>query len=165
MTPRLICDSINNLAKKTIGKTVKRPWNRFKPDETSWWIVPSAKQPHYKFGKFFFKPDTDNDTTYLLCGLYIEKGLDPSIGAVYSSAKAKRLIMDPTWSWFDFLEKTNNGELISAIKSADLNQPSNSILMADTSQNLPHLTHTRRNIQWDGIITDLTGFPKQTKLQ
>ena len=34
-----------------------RPWNKFDPDNTFWWLVPRAKWPAYNHGKFFFSPD------------------------------------------------------------------------------------------------------------
>jgi hypothetical protein len=33
-----------------------RPWNRFEPVNTDWWIVPSTDWPAYRYGKGMFKP-------------------------------------------------------------------------------------------------------------
>lgn len=72
-----------------------RPWNRFEPLNTEWWLIPSTEWPAYRHGKFFFK--TRNKDRDLYCGLFVEKGLDPSIAVAFPTGK--RLVMDNTWTW------------------------------------------------------------------
>lgn len=91
-----------------------RPWNRYDPDNTFWWLVPSTDWPAYKHGKVFFSPERA-PAEHLFCGLHIEKGLDPSVAPAYTSARGRRLIMTPEWTWFDFLADFDSGRLRSAI--------------------------------------------------
>lgn len=115
-TPRRICDLIASPAEKKAGKLTKRPWNRFKPDLTSWWLVPDSKIPHFKHGKYYFNWGDKNKST-LLAGLYIEKGLDEKLGVVYSSKKAKNFIMTPDWTWFKFIEDLKNKHFFEKLKN------------------------------------------------
>ncbi len=116
-TPRRLCDVISPFAGKNLGRLTKRPWNRFKPDLTSWWLVPNSKIPHYKHGKYYFNWGDKNHTT-LLSGLYIEKGLDEKLGVVYSSRKAKNFIMTQDWCWFSLIESLKNRRLFESLKSS-----------------------------------------------
>ena len=101
-TPRRLCDVITPLAEKKMEKLTKRPWDRFRPDLTPWFLVPSGKVTHFKHGKLYFNwADKTHDS--LLAGLFIEKGLDEKLGAVYSSRKAKNFIMSSDWNWFRFI--------------------------------------------------------------
>jgi len=90
-------------------KLTPRPHNRFAPDDTIWWLVPSSEWPAHKFGKFFFEsrkerlPDRSPDSIYF--GLYVEKGLSPVVGSIYP----RTWIMDGDWFWAEFLEKLQSG--------------------------------------------------------
>ncbi len=114
-TPRRLCDVVSPLANEKLGKLTKRPWNRFNPDLTSWWLVPNTKTVHFNSGKYYFNWGDKKHTT-LLAGLYIEKGLDEKISAVYSSRKAKNFIMNDNWAWFSFLEGMKNMQLFENIR-------------------------------------------------
>jgi hypothetical protein len=87
-----------------------RPWNRFEPENTEWWLVPSTDWPAYRHGKFFFKERNENRDLY--CGLFVEKGLDPSIAVAYPSGK--RLVMDDDWTWHRLLSDMASGQLRGA---------------------------------------------------
>ncbi len=120
---RRVCDVVGDDAKDEINGIVKRPWNRFKPEECSWWLVPSAKQPHYQFGKYFFSPSRKAGKDFILGGFYVEKGLDPSISAVYSSRKAKRFITDTSWCWNRFMEQIKDRSFFNRINALGLGLP------------------------------------------
>ena len=115
-TPRRLCDVISPFVEKECGKLTKRPWNRFKPDVTSWWLVPGTGIPHFKHGKYYFNWADKNRET-LLAGLYAEKGLDEELGVAYSSKKAKNFIMTPNWNWFRFLEGIKTRQLFENLKT------------------------------------------------
>jgi len=68
-------------------------------------------------GKFFFDWGGDDS---ILCGFYVEKGLDPKVlqTKLYTSAKAKRFIMQPDWIWHQFLHDCYSGRIESAIRAA-----------------------------------------------
>lgn len=94
-----------------------RPWNRYDPDNTLWWIIPSTEWPAYKHGKLFFSPERA-PTGCLFCGLHIEKGLDPSVAEAYSPGAGQRLIMKEDWTWLMFLTDLNTQRFRSAVISA-----------------------------------------------
>jgi hypothetical protein len=115
-TPRRLCNVMLPFAEGKHEKLTKRPWNRFNPDLTSWWLVQSSKIPHFKYGKYFFNWGDKKHTT-LLTGLYVEKGLDEKISCVYSSRKAKNFIMLPDWNWFKLIEDLSNKQFFEALKN------------------------------------------------
>jgi hypothetical protein len=88
-----------------------RPWNRFEPTNTEWWLIPSTEWPAYRHGKFFFGARNENRDLY--CGLFVEKGLDPSIAVAYPSGK--RLVMDDDWAWHRLLGDMGSGCLRGAV--------------------------------------------------
>jgi hypothetical protein len=80
-----------------------RPYNRFEPDNTVWWLVPSTEWPAYKYGKLFFDSRKDHlpqEQDGIYCGFYIEKGLSPAVSNFYPPS----LIMDDAWLWNDFIK-------------------------------------------------------------
>jgi hypothetical protein len=88
-----------------------RPWNRFEPTNTEWWLIPSIAWPAYRHGKFFFRAQSDNRDLY--CGLFVEKGLDPSIAVAFPTGK--RLVMDNGWTWHRLLAEMESSSLSAAI--------------------------------------------------
>ena len=115
---RLAAYSVQKYLKKEGWQQLStRPWNRYDPDNTLWWIIPSAEWPAYKHGKLFFSPERA-PTGCLFCGLHVEKGLDPSIAGAYSAGAGQRLIMKENWTWFEFLTDLGSENLCSTIMSA-----------------------------------------------
>jgi hypothetical protein len=54
-------------------------------------------------------------------GLYLSKGLDPSLASVYPSKKGRRLIMTDDWAWHKFTADCRSGAVGAAIHTAALN--------------------------------------------
>lgn len=117
LTPRLICEEISGLSEI---KLTKRPWDRFRPDASPWWLVPSTDLLHYKYAKFYFSWEGDKQEA-INCGLYVEKGLDENLAPVYSSKQARNLIMNKDWSWHKIVELFNNSKLFEAISNGGNN--------------------------------------------
>ncbi|UDQ97369.1 hypothetical protein AAEX28_10100 [Lentisphaerota bacterium WC36G] len=112
-SPRRLADEIADIAESDFNlKLARRPFNRFKPVETSWWLVPSAKMPFYSFGKFYFTWN-EKMMDYIDAGFYIEKGLDKSLKILYPKAgsKGRALLMEKPWVWNEFIDKCQNGGL------------------------------------------------------
>src|SRR5208282_1908678 len=90
-------------------KLTPRPYNRFAPDETIWWLVPSGEWPAFKFGKLFFEPRADRmpggSPESIYFGFYVEKGLSPVVGNIYP----RSWIMDEEWFWDEFLGQLESG--------------------------------------------------------
>ena len=89
-SPRKLCEAIEAILPADAGRLIRRPYNHFQPTMTSWWLVPSNELPFFKFGKFGFSWDEKVRDT-ISCGLYLSKGLDPMLKAVYPSKKGGRL--------------------------------------------------------------------------
>lgn len=85
-----------------------RPFNRFEPDTTIWWLVPSTEWPSYKRGKIaIFKPvNSDN----FMVGLYFEKGLSAKASSMYSLRTAEKLRIGNDWAWNILLKDIDNGK-------------------------------------------------------
>ena len=84
-----------------------RPYNRFEPVNTDWWLIPSTDWPAYSYGKFFFS--TSNKERALCCGFYVEKGLDPAVAAAFPTGR--QLVMDSLWSWHTVLKGMKLGPI------------------------------------------------------
>ncbi len=113
LTPRLICEEVSGLSLSDI-KLTKRPWDRFRPDTSPWWLVPSTDLLHYKYAKFYFNWKDDKQEA-INCGLYVEKGLDESLSPVYSSKQARNLMMNKNWSWHRIVNSFNDSYFFEAI--------------------------------------------------
>jgi hypothetical protein len=100
-----------------MANVTARPWNKFDPDNTFWWLVPDTVWPAFNHGKLFFSPDRA-PKGHLFCGLHIEKGLDQSVSEAYPSRAGKRLIMSENWIWHRFLEDLRSGAVDSALRQA-----------------------------------------------
>lgn len=114
---RLAAYAVKKLLDGKGSKVTARPWNKFDPDNTLWWIVPHTEWPAYRWGKFFFSPD-HAPKDFLFCGLHMEKGLDPRVADAYPSRGGKSLIMRDDWAWHSFLGDLRSGVLNSAVKKA-----------------------------------------------
>jgi len=122
-TPRKMCEAIDDIGDGEGMKLSRRPWNRFKATHSSWWLVPSAKQPHHQFGKYFFDWG-DKDLETIVGGFYVEKGLDEALRVVYPSKKGAKLMMKSDWAWMNFISEVRSGDFVSRIKelAANLDQ-------------------------------------------
>lgn len=93
---------------------VVRPFNRFKPEKTTWWLIPSSEWPAYKYGKIFCELKEKQHPTQkekLYCGFHVEKGL----GEIARKIALSSLIMDSSWLWNDFYEDCQNYKIPSSL--------------------------------------------------
>ena len=90
-------------------KLTPRPYNRFTPDDTIWWLVPSSEWPAYRFGKLFFEPRVERilgrSSGSIYFGFYVEKGLSPVVGQIYPPT----WVMHADWFWTEFLDRLHSG--------------------------------------------------------
>ena len=96
---------------------VARPYNRFKPKETVWWVIPSKEWPAHRFAKFMIW--RKNNKMYV--GLNIEKGFGNELFEL--NLAPKKLVIDNDWIWKKFKQDLTNGNLneilLDASKSVD----------------------------------------------
>ncbi len=115
--PHRLCNSLAESAMASNYKLARRPFNRFEPETSAWWLVPSSALPFYQFKKIYCTW-ADKERTAMLCGLYLEKGLAPELAVVYPSKKGKSLLMNPKWYWHKFVKNCSDGSFIEKIKNA-----------------------------------------------
>lgn len=104
-----------------------RPWNRFNPEDTDWWIVPSTDWPAYRYGKGMLKPDV-RFPDHILCGLYVEKGFAPLVLGAYPELGRRGHVIDEGWAWFKFLDGLSNGSILCAAQTVTQETGSSMIL-------------------------------------
>jgi hypothetical protein len=92
-------------------KLSARPYNRFEPLNTEWWLIPSTDWPAYHHGKYFFRAQNSHRDLY--GGLFVEKGLDPSIAIAFPTGK--KLVMKKDWAWHRVLGDMQSGALNAPI--------------------------------------------------
>ena len=123
-TPRKMCEAIDEIGDGLGMKLSRRPWNRYKATHSSWWLVPSPKQPHHQFGKYFFDWGDDKLET-IVGGFYVEKGLDEALRVVYPSKKGAKLMMKSNWAWMKFFDALQSGRFVELISSIAKDLPIN----------------------------------------
>lgn len=104
------CHAVQSLSAKPY---TSRPWNRNRPDETTWWLVPATDWPAFHLGKLIFEPD-EGPGKLCWIGLHVEKGVDPSVAEAFRSTKGRRLIMGAGWTWHKFLDDLRSGAVLKA---------------------------------------------------
>lgn len=115
--PHRLCNSIAEAAALSGCKLARRPFNRFEPETSAWWLVPSSALPFYQFNKIYCTWG-NHERDSMLCGLYFEKGLAPELATVYPSKKGRSLLMNPKWYWHKFIQNCLDGSLTEIIKTA-----------------------------------------------
>lgn len=92
--PHRLCNVLAESAMKSNKKLARRPFNRFEPETSAWWLVPSSALPFYQFNKIYCNW-ANKERNAMLCGLYLEKGLAPELASVYPSKKGQIIAYEP----------------------------------------------------------------------
>ncbi|MEM4723543.1 MAG: hypothetical protein QXP01_00860 [Candidatus Hadarchaeum sp.] len=86
-----------------------RPFNRFRPAYTEWWIIPSKEWPAYKFGKLCFHRRPRSLEGSLYAGYYVEKGLGQNLQGIQVVPSSH--VMKDDWHWHKFVKWAQRGEI------------------------------------------------------
>lgn len=89
-----------------------RPYNRYAPENSLWWIVPSTDWPAYKHGKITISKEQEGEMFF---GLNIEKAIGREAAACYQSKRAQKIIMDVDWCWYGFYKGLSEGKITNAM--------------------------------------------------
>jgi hypothetical protein len=116
-SPQELCYRVKQLCEGEFETLSARPWNRFEPANSLWWIVPATDWPAFRHGKLYFDW-TSPDHSAISCGLHVEKGLNRSIQSAYPSKKGSQYIMGSDWVWHRFLRDLENGTVPTALAKA-----------------------------------------------
>jgi hypothetical protein len=118
-------DAVTRLQKAATGPFLSTlPFNRFdKIDETQWWLSPSSVNPAYKYGKIICM--YGNYAPEMFIGFYVEKGLDSGIAGPGFSGAERRVRMDSSWLWNDFVSALGAGDIDSVVTGieAEIGRP------------------------------------------
>lgn len=114
--PLEACTAACNIAKQRGVHLFQRPWNYYEPETTAWWLIPSPEWPAYRHGKFLFDR-IENQSSGIVCSVYVEKGLGSELSDVYTSPSERRCIMETDWAWFRLLNNLQSGKAIATINS------------------------------------------------
>lgn len=95
---------IEKIAERYKSALTSRPYNRFEPDNTTWWLVPTTDWPSFRLPKVIISREKSNEDIYHL-GLYVEKGHSDVVSEIDNSKKIKSLIMDNGWFWNKFCQE------------------------------------------------------------
>ncbi len=87
------------------------PYNRFRPDESLWWVATAKEWPAYKHGKYVFFEDGD----LLHCGLHVEKGLGLLAAQFEPGLHKRHQILGNDWMWHRFMADLKGGKLGEAL--------------------------------------------------
>lgn len=108
-------------AAKPEAKLTTRPWNMYKPADTTWWLIPSTDWPAYLHGKAYLAKDI-RDPERIECGLDVEKGLDPIVAGPYPATRKKGFILDKAWkAWPKVLASLADGSLLEVANQVRAN--------------------------------------------
>jgi hypothetical protein len=108
-----------------------RPYNRFLPQFTEWWLIPSNEWPAYRYSKLFFhrfQPAPER-TEWFYTGFYVERGLGEQLASLADVKKTH--IMHGDWYWHDFIRQAKAGEMDSAVQEVLLNSQRPVVLSMD----------------------------------
>lgn len=113
-----------------------RPYNRFDPVDTIWWLVPDTDWPAYRYGKAVLSPYLDGGAA-ILAGLHVEKGYHEVAAAFRPDLHKRGMILSKTWAWHTkFLPSLDDGLLAGAAQAvaAALHTP---VLLSVVVSSLP----------------------------
>jgi hypothetical protein len=90
-----------------------RPYNRFEPLNTTWWLIPSTEWPAYHRGKlYFYRRFSEDGETALSVGLVAEKGFGPVLATI--DPKTRPGIIGTGWLWPELVGDLSCGAMDAA---------------------------------------------------
>lgn len=114
-SPSALCHAMNAVATAHAAESQSglsfspRPWNRFEPDDSEWWLVPSTGWPAYNHAKLYFAWRGSHRDA-LWTGVYLEKGLGPAVSD-FIADKSQIMRAGQEWAWHRLLRSLRNGQL------------------------------------------------------
>lgn len=158
-SPDELCHAVRLQASPHFDVLTARPWNKFEPATSLWWLVPVTEWPAFRHAKFFFDW-TDGSHTALWTGIYVEKGLDPKIAEFFHK---KSGIMQPDWDWYRLLRSIERGQLEDRVRRLAASLPTSVCMLvqgayvrdADFDPEMPGYERDEYIFHWD---TDRSEF-------
>ena len=118
LTPREMCFGIKSVCEGEFDHLSPRPWNKFKPDDTLWWLVPATDWPAYRYAKLYFDLVPWEPLCSHLRSARGKRAASVHSGDAYPSRRGSQYIMGGDWAWHRFLEGMGNGSMTKAMGDA-----------------------------------------------
>lgn len=120
-TEREAAAKIRDAARAAGHRLYALPYSRFDPDRSTWWLAATKANPAFSVGKLVVERPTIVADGAKLIGLHMEKGVGPKAAPFFDKpAKARRLVMDPSWTWHRFIRAMLSGEIDAQIERASV---------------------------------------------
>ncbi|HOD79339.1 MAG: hypothetical protein BWX92_02773 [Deltaproteobacteria bacterium ADurb.Bin135] len=129
-----------------------KPYNRYMPESTEWWFIPSKEWPAYHHGKLFIwkTPSYSKTPGLLYIGYYIEHGLDNELGNL--SGVNRKQVMTNLWYWKEFVNHAKNGRIDDKTRLISLNSKCHTIVFLKAYEfNRIHEPDKNPNIPVDSL--------------
>jgi hypothetical protein len=133
-----------------------RPYNRFLPEFTEWWLyTPRLKEswPAYRFNKLFFQKNSSfegRSSELLYTGFYVEKGFDEVLSNL--PGVKRNHIMHSDWDWYRFLLAAKSGDLVNPLREVLLRTECPVLISVDAQEfNKPPEPDTERPPAFDVV--------------
>jgi len=114
---KILAHSFESILTSEDIKYTPRPWNRFEPEESLWWLLPTNEWPAYKYGKY----QLWKDDKYLNIGVTIEKGFGELAAIAFPKLKKKDTIIEDKWMWNKLYIDMDNGKLEETLNKFEKN--------------------------------------------
>jgi hypothetical protein len=130
---RELAHALRDYARPGYGeKLYLLPFNRFRPDDSAWWICPGTDDPAYHYGKFAVKP-VKPAVPYgdFFCGIVFEKGIGSTASSFFDKGRHSWIVR-PSWIWRAFFESLKSGQFDTYVAEAQqaANRPVDVIVSA-----------------------------------
>jgi len=119
------------LKKRNVNlKPTLLPYNRFKIEDTLWWILPvSGQNTGFQYGKYFFLNKDDK----IVSGIHIERGALPETKGTYD----KKYTLSNDWAWNTLIQDFQDGTADSILKQICKNISSPMVIKIDIGVLVP----------------------------
>lgn len=115
-----LAHSLRDYARPEFGERISLvPFNRFRSDNTLWWICPGSDDPAYHYGKYVAK--TAEPCGDFFVGICFEKGIGSTASEFFkATVVGKSWIVRPNWIWNQFFAALKDGSFDSYAAKAQI---------------------------------------------
>lgn len=136
-TAREMCCAVQKAVSglRPFAEMTARPWNRYDPESSDWWLVPSTEWPAFRYAKLYLFEDKIDPALHAT--VHVEKGFGPDAGKFYTGSRYRHSHVDSEWAWHSFLDQLASGAVFGKVR--------------DVAGKLPGPVWLRYNGGYDGM--------------